>query len=25
VGTVPSPVLGPNGNQEFLAAFQTTT
>ena len=23
VGQVPSPVLGPNGNQEFLAAFRT--
>ncbi len=23
IGTVPSPILGPNGNQEFLAAFST--
>ncbi len=23
VGTLPSPILGPNGNQEFLAAFRT--
>ena len=23
LGTVPSPILGPNGNQEFLAAFVT--
>jgi 23S rRNA (cytidine1920-2'-O)/16S rRNA (cytidine1409-2'-O)-methyltransferase len=24
VGTLPSPVLGPNGNQEFLAAFRNS-